>query len=326
VTRAVVLAAGRGTRMRAAGGTADASGGRGGDVAADASGGRGGDVTADASRGRGGDVTAEAGDGADGSTGRSADAGSGRKTDVDLDAAQAAAADRGLKALVPFAGQPFLAYVLTTLADAGFSDVCVVTGPGTTAVRAHFEQLRTQRLRLHFAVQSEPLGSAHALAAAEDFCDGHPFAVINADNLYPVEALRTLRNLNGSGLIGFRRDGLLAGNITADRIAAFATLDVNESGELIGITEKPDAAAVAQLSGDSMVSMTCWRFGPDIFDAIRITPRSERGEFEIPDAVRIALRHERFVVVPMGAPVLDLSRREDIPRVAVYLAGTRVSL
>lgn len=242
-----------------------------------------------------------------------------------LDAGQAAAADRGLKGLVPFGGQPFLAFVITALADAGFTDVCLVTGPPPSPVHDHFDRVASQRVRIRFAVQESPEGSAHALAAAEEFTAGGEFAVINSDNLYPAPALRALRELDGSGLIGFERRGLESGNIDAQRLAGYAIIASDESGMLTGIVEKPDRAALAR-AADSLISMTCWRFGPGIFEAIRDTSRSVRGEFEIPDAVRIAMRHERFTVIRMNAPVLDLSRREDIPRVATLLEGRRVNL
>lgn len=243
-----------------------------------------------------------------------------------LDAAQAAAADRGLKALVPFGGQPFLAYGLTALADAGYTDVCIVTGPSPDPVRACVEGLPLRRLRIHFAVQDSPAGSADALAAARQFAGENDFALINSDNLYPPAALSALSDIRGSGLIGFEQAGLHAGNIGAQRLAAYAIIETDASGALRGIVEKPDSAAMRSAGGSPLISMTCWRFGAGIFEAVRETPRSIRGEYEIPDAVRIAMRTERFVVVPMSVPVLDLSRREDIPRVAALLKGQRVSL
>jgi dTDP-glucose pyrophosphorylase len=243
-----------------------------------------------------------------------------------LEAAQAHIADRGLKGLVPFHGQPFLAYVLTSLADAGYTDVCLVTAPGADPIREYFEGVRTRRLRIDFAVQQSPLGSAHALLAAEWFSGGDDIAVINSDNLYPAAALRALRDLTGSGLIGFRRDGLLTGNIAAERLTGYAIVESDAEGTLRNITEKPDDARLVAAGALSLVSMTCWRFGPSIFDAIRETPRSVRGELEIPDAVRLAMRRERFELIPLSMPVLDLSQREDIPRVGALLRGRSVDL
>jgi glucose-1-phosphate thymidylyltransferase len=147
-------------------------------------------------------------------------------------------------------------------------------------------------------------------------------AVINSDNLYPVEALAALRALGSAGLVGFRRDGLLAGNIDEARLGGYAVLHTDDDGYLTDIIEKPDAAQLA--GGRDLISMTCWRFRATIFDALRRTPLSVRGEHEIPDAVRLALAHEPFEVVPLSAPVLDLSRRTDITTVAAALAGRRV--
>lgn len=243
-----------------------------------------------------------------------------------LDEAQRIAADGGLKGLIPFEGEPFLAHVLTAVADAGFSRVCMVTAPGPDPIREYFSRVPTARLRIEFAIQNEPLGTAHALLAAEAFSAGRDVAVINSDNLYPAEALAALRDLPGSGLIGFERDGLERGNIDAGRIAGYALIEMDEDGALTRITEKPGAAALSAAGAASLVSMTCWRFGPGIFDAIRQTPRSARGEYELPDAVRVAMRHERFTVVPMDVPVLDLSTREDIARVGALLRGRRVEL
>jgi hypothetical protein len=47
----------------------------------------------------------------------------------------------------------------------------------------------------------------------------------------------------------------------------------------------------------------------------------------LPEAVRLAIhRGVRFAVVPATGPVLDLSRREDIPVVAAQLADREVNL
>ncbi|MGH9411728.1 MAG: hypothetical protein ACRD1V_20015 [Vicinamibacterales bacterium] len=59
--------------------------------------------------------------------------------------------------------------------------------------------------------------------------------------------------------------------------------------------------------------MNLWRFDSRIFDACRDVPRSARGEFELPEAVGVAVaRGVRFRVLPARGPVLDLSRRTDL--------------
>lgn len=227
-----------------------------------------------------------------------------------------------MKGMIPF-GRPFLDYVLSGLADAGYARVCLVIGPEHGAVREYYEGAgRPTRLELSFAIQLEPRGTADAVLAAETFAGEQPFAVINADNYYPVGALAALRHLPRAGLIGFRRDGLLAhGNIPSERIAAFALIEADELGGLKRIAEKPSPAEAATFGPDPLVSMNAWLLPPAIFAACRTVTPSPRGELELQDAVRYAILHlgELFLVVESREGVLDLSNRDDIPAVGERL-------
>ena len=70
---------------------------------------------------------------------------------ANLDAAQRAAADAGVKGMIPI-DRPFLEYAISALADAGITDVCLVIGPEHESVRNHFEHgVTTTRVRVHFA-------------------------------------------------------------------------------------------------------------------------------------------------------------------------------
>lgn len=248
-----------------------------------------------------------------------------------LDEAQRAAADAGLKGMVPVgeggAGRPFLDYALSALADAGLREACLVIGPEHDAVREHYARTRTERIAVRFAVQERPLGTADAVLAAEAFADGEAFLVVNSDNFYPVSTLAALRTAPTPALAGFDRHALAeGGNIEPARVASFALLETTPDGALRRIVEKPDEAALHALGDTAPVSMNCWLLGPAIFEACRSIAPSPRGELELPDAVRWLMeeRGVRFTVVPSMEPVLDLSSRADIPAVAARLARVDV--
>jgi glucose-1-phosphate thymidylyltransferase len=250
-------------------------------------------------------------------------------TGVELDPDQARAADHGLKGMIPV-GRPFLDYVLSALGDAGLTDVCLVIGPEHHSVREHFTSgVRLTRLRIRFAVQEEPRGTADAVAAAHEVTGDSSFLALNADNYYPADALRLLAQVDGAGLVGFERYGLLAAsNIPADRLRRFALVDTDDDGYLRGIIEKPDDVTYERLIERSLISMNLWAFTPAIFDACaRVTP-SARGEYELQDAVGIARSQlgERFRVMRCSSGVLDLSTRGDVAAVAARLAGVDVRL
>lgn len=234
-------------------------------------------------------------------------------------------AARGLKAMIPFK-RPFLDYVISALADAGCGDLCLVIGPDHEDIREHYARAHPpHRARVSFAVQPAPLGTADAMLAAQPFTGDEPFLALNADNYYPVEVLRALVALGGPGLPAFSREALLReSNIDAERIQSFALLRVSPNGDLQDIVEKPDDETYgAMTEGDVSVSMNIWRFDERIYQACRRIQPSPRGELELPNAVRFAVRElrVRFRTFPVETGVLDLSRPEDIPEVERRLSG-----
>ena len=253
-----------------------------------------------------------------------------QKTDasVALSAAEASVAAKGVKAMIPIGGRPFLDFVLTELADAGYRSVCLVIGPEHDAVREYYGGLNPQRVGVEFAVQVEPRGTADAVAAAEDFAGGEPVLVINSDNFYPLAALAALRELDTAGLAAFERDAMIEGsNIPGERINKFAVIETAD-GIMRRIIEKPTDDQIAALTPPICVSMNCWRFGSKIFDACRAIEPSARGELEITDAVQHAIDRlgERFAAPTFHAPVLDLSSRADIGAVQAALKDLQVNL
>ncbi len=246
-----------------------------------------------------------------------------------LSDSQAALADTGMKGLI-LTGRPFLDYVLNALADAGYRRICFVIGPDHDAIRAYYEKTVTcRRLVISFAIQARPLGTADAVAAAESFAADDPFLAINSDNYYPPEVLCALRELGENGLIAFERDGLLAGgNIPSERIARFALVQADNDGYLTRIIEKPSPEFIEKQPEPICVSMNCWRFDPGIFPACRAISKSPRGELEITDAVQYAgdTLGMRFRALSTSAPVLDLTSRSDVAKVADRLSGLEVDL
>jgi glucose-1-phosphate thymidylyltransferase len=256
-----------------------------------------------------------------------------------LEGAQAAAAAAGQKAMMPIAGRgsaaapvrPFLDFVLDALADAGCTRIALVIGPDHEEIRRRYvcaDGVSVERLTIDALVQREPIGTANAVLAAEAWAGADPFLVINGDNLYPVAAIRALVDLGEPGLPAFERDALVReSNIPSDRVGSFALLDVGDDGYLRKIAEKPGPEAMRAAGGSALVSMNCWRFDARIFAACRDVPVSSRGEYELPQAVGLALsRDVRFKVVRASGEVLDLSRRGDVAAVSARLAGREVRL
>jgi len=245
-----------------------------------------------------------------------------------LDRRQAAVAASGIKAMMPV-GRPFLDYLLSMLADAGFEQICLVIGPDRGAIQNYYERdAKPQRFTLTFVDQPKPLGTADAVLAAENFTGPDRFLLVNCDNYYPVEACRGLHLLGETGLAAFSREALVAeGNVSAERAATFPVVRMDANGYLTDLL-KPGDAPASEPGTDTLVSMNCWLFSRAIFRACRAITPAPSGELELPDAVRFAVANigERLRVLPFHAPVLDLTSRADVAAVTARLASVPVRL
>lgn len=242
-----------------------------------------------------------------------------------LTAEQARAAAMGQKGMMPLPGpdgrlRPFLDYVLSELADAGFVDVALVVPPAPTGGRA--QPLREYyagggaptRVRISFVVQEDARGTADAVASAASWIGERPFVVLNADNLYGVAALNALRGADGPALPVYERDDLVhTSGIPPERVGSFALLDLTPDGYLADIIEKPGIEAVDAAGPHALISMNCWRGDSSVLQACRDVPVSPRGEYELPSAIRLAItRGTQIQAIAARGPVLDLSRPEDV--------------
>ena len=252
-----------------------------------------------------------------------------------LTASQAAAAAAGSKGMMPISGnrdpatgnrqtRPFLDYVLSALADAGCRSVCLVVAPDHAAIRDYYGGVGAPtRLRIEYAIQPMADGTACAVLSAEAYAGRDSFLVLNSDNLYPAAVLRRLVELDGPGLPAYERDSLVEeSGFPLERVASFAAIEIDKNGYLTRIIEKPERQYYDAAGPRALISMNVWRFDYRIFDACRDVPLSARGEYELPEAVGLAVqRGVKFKTFRAGGPVLDLSRRSDVALVGARLAA-----
>lgn len=232
-------------------------------------------------------------------------------------AAQREAAALGLKVMMPVDadGGRWIDYVLDALARAGCTDIVLVAPPDHEDLRIHLERTPCARLRLRFAVQAVPDGTAGAVLAAAPVVDAPSFLVVNGDTIYPVDAVRATAAIDGCGLAAFTRRSLMQeSGLPVEKVAAFALAERDASGWLTGLVEKPSVATMAGLGPEALVGVNLWKMVPAVFDACRDAPLSPRGERELPDAALLAVaRGTPFRVVETSGRLFDLTTAADVP-------------
>ena len=169
------------------------------------------------------------------------------------------------------------------------------------------------RLRLDYAVQADR--ERHRPRGAERASVRRPRSVSGAQLRQSVPRTRAARARRArrprpAGIRSATRSCSDSG-FPPDRVSRLCG-DRSRSidGYLTRIVEKPGREYYDAAGPHALISMNVWRFDDRIFDACRDVPLSARGEYELPEAVGLAVsRGVRFRDVPAAGAVLDLSRR-----------------
>ncbi len=222
------------------------------------------------------------------------------------------------KVLHEVLGKSMLDHVLDVVAEAGVPRVVVVVGYKADEVQAAV----ADRPGVEFALQSEQLGTGHAVMMAESALKDHdgPVLVLAGDT--PLLRSETLRAL---------LDDLVA-NEAACVVGSAETPDNHGLGRIVrdaegtflGIVEQKDATP--EQTKITEINTGCYAFhGPSLFAALRgIDSENAQGEYYLTDAPAIlrdsgktVLASPRFDVVE----AMGVNTREQLAEVERVLAA-----
>ena len=202
--------------------------------------------------------------------------------------------------------------------------------------------------------RTKPWGTAHAALAARNVVDG-PFAIINADDYYGVDAFKTIYDYLCSHpddpdcyeyvMVGY----LLKNTVTEHGSVARGVCESTPDGYLANVTERTkiekgvacprftedDGATWTDLPADTIVSMNMWgfhksyleeawkRFPAFLDNAIRTNPM--KGEYFLPAVVSQLLEEKRARVRLLSShdKWYGVTYKEDKPVVVAALASMR---
>ena len=172
--------------------------------------------------------------------------------------------------MLPVANKPTVEYVVQALHDSGIRDLIMVVGYAKERVMNYFGNGKDFDVHIEYAEQKQQLGTAHAIKQVKDLVEGE-FLVLNGDNLVSDETIADLTGKHTEGV----------SILTAARADATGYALVEErDGKVLKIIEG------LTLKDVHNVNTGIYIFGPDIFDAIEETLKSDLGEFGITDSIQ----------------------------------------
>jgi glucose-1-phosphate thymidylyltransferase len=212
------------------------------------------------------------------------------------------------KVLVEVKGTPLIKDVFDNLIGAGADDLVVVVGYKAEQIIDYFGD-SYRNVPITYAHQREQLGLAHAILQAEPHIDG-PFMLMLGDNIFRGN-LGDVTNRQQED----RADAaFLVEEVPYEDASRYGVLDTNEYGEVVEVVEKPEDPP------SNLVMTGFYTFTPAIFHACHLVQPSDRGEYELPDAIDLLIQSGRTIdAIRLDGWRIDVGYPEDRDRAAERL-------
>jgi bifunctional UDP-N-acetylglucosamine pyrophosphorylase/glucosamine-1-phosphate N-acetyltransferase len=229
---------------------------------------------------------------------------------------------RQAKVLHPICGRPLGFYPLRRAVEAGASPIAVVVGHQADAVQQGLAAWFPDQT-LRFAVQTEQLGTAHAVLAAKEALRGHtgPVLILSGDT--PLLAPETLARV--------------AAGRSAGAPLAFATMRLADptgygrvvrdgAGRPARVVEQKDASPEERALDEVNAGLYCVEAG-FLWEALsQVGSSNAQREFYLTDLVAMAARAGGAEAVPVSdVEAAGVNDREDLARAGRLLTRRAAS-
>jgi len=216
------------------------------------------------------------------------------------------------KGMVEVAGKPILTHCFEQLLELGADDLHVVVGYRQESITEHYGD-DFDGVPITYAHQREQNGLAHALLTVEEHIEDD-FMLMLGDNIFRAN-LEDVVNRQAET----RADAaFLVEEVPYEEASRYGVCDTNKYGEIVEVVEKPADPP------SNLVMTGFYTFTPAIFHACHLVQPSNRGEYEISDAVDLLLTSGRTIdAIRMDGWRTDIGYPEDRDRAEERLLAER---
>ena len=204
------------------------------------------------------------------------------------------------KGMVEVADRPILTHCFEQLVDLGAEQLVVVVGYRKEEIIKHYGD-EFEDVPITYTHQREQQGLAHALLTAEEHVDGD-FMLMLGDNIFRANLRDVVQRHSEE-----RTDAaFLVEEVPWEEASRYGVCDTNKYGEIEEVVEKPDEPP------SNLVMTGFYTFTPAIFHACHLVQPSNRGEYELSDAVDLLLQSGRTIdAIGLDGWRIDVGYPED---------------
>ncbi len=204
------------------------------------------------------------------------------------------------KGMVEVDGQPILTHCFEQLIDLGADELVVVVGYLKEVIIDHYGD-DFDGVPITYTHQREQKGLAHALLTVEGQVDDD-FMLILGDNIFHANLEDVVRRQQEE-----RADAaFLVEEVPWEDASRYGVCETNKYGEITDVVEKPDEPK------SNLVMTGFYTFTPEIFHACHLVQPSNRGEYEISEAIDLLIRSGRTIdAIGLDGWRMDIGYPED---------------
>jgi bifunctional UDP-N-acetylglucosamine pyrophosphorylase/glucosamine-1-phosphate N-acetyltransferase len=190
------------------------------------------------------------------------------------------------KHLIKVGGKPILQFCLEAVKKAGISEVVIVTHYMGDAIRQYFGNGENLDLSVSYVKQKSILGTGNATEVAEAHVDDD-FVLIYGDLLFGQDAVKNVLQL-------YKPDKTAAvmGVVPVDKPENYGIIEFDEQQKVKDIIEKPAAGK----EPSNLANAGVYAFSHEVFDKLKHTKASIRGEWELTDAISLLAKEGKTVL------------------------------
>lgn len=176
------------------------------------------------------------------------------------------------KVMLPIAGKPILEWNLLNARAAGLKEFIFIVSYKSEMVREYFGDGKPWNVKIKYVNQGKPLGTAHAIGTVEPFVN--ECIVLCGDTIFGINDIKQIA-----------KKGTKIGLVKIDNATEYGIVELNGK-HVMNIHEKMEHPS------SNIINAGIYHFNKHIFDYIRKTEKSQRGEFEITDSINTLVSKE----------------------------------
>ena len=190
------------------------------------------------------------------------------------------------KHLIKVGGKPILQFCLEAVKNAGITEAIIVTHYMGDAIRQYFGDGEKLGLRISYVEQKAVFGTGNAAGVAEPYVDDD-FVLVYGDLLFGLDAVKNVLKLYERG-----KTAAVMGVVQVDKPESYGIIKLDEEKKVKRIVEKPAAGKAPS----NLANAGVYVFSRVVFDKIKQTKASVRGEWELTDAVTLLAEEGKTVL------------------------------